>query len=527
MKTTTFSIFKFSFVFALFFRASDSSDVSPIVTSEFEETSRFQIAIGDGSEVDEETSWSQIAIGGGGYVLQTFFHPDGEHVYMKTDVGGAYRRIASPNSPGGFAWIPMLDWAGPDQGGYYSVSALAMAPENGANLMILSGAYWAYSNCSVLLSTDAGVTWSVAPGSKGWGMKCGGNENDRAVGDRMSMHPTIAGLVAVGGSDGGVYISVDAFASTLPVRVNLPSPAQGSCNPDKNNTCVVRNVLWLTTSSGITILIAAVPSIGLFASSGPDFTDASTYSFVVGSGGDATLPSDINRIAVTGEPGELWLTCGKGGVWKGTLTTASGASSSWQVKWDINGALSEQDVSFSGIAIKNAGKEVVVMSMLYDNNTTLFRSIDSGATFVKLNWTCTSSVPWWGQNDFNTNLNAASSLSFDPNTGQLWATDFFGVYVADDLSDNSTQISFQNVETGHEEVCMNTIREPVVGSLLTGAADVGGWVHDNGVNTWPSSTFKAADGWAHNCLFSIDFTLSLSPNDKSADAVWVTAGELK
>lgn len=495
---------------------------------------------------ETSTSWSNIAIGGGGYVLQTFFHPDGEHVYMKTDVGGAYRRVSSPSSPGGFAWIPMLDWAGPDQGGLYSVSALAMAPDTGASLLIMSGAYWAYSNCSILISSDAGASWSVAPGSKGWGMKCGGNENDRAVGDRMSFHPSIKDLVAVGGSDGGVWISNDAFASTLPVRVTLPSPAQSTpCNPDKNSTCVVRNVAWATTTTGTVILIAAIPSAGLFASSGPDFSDESTWSFVIGSGGDATMPADINRIAISGEPGKIWLSCGKGGVWKGTISSSGSSSvrqdeevalssvrqdeevtSSWQVTWEVAGALFEQDVPFSGIAVRNGGKEVVVMSLLYDNNTTLFRSIDSGATFTKLNWTCTSSVPWWGKNDFNTNLNAASSLSFDPVTGQLWATDFFGVYVADDLLDNLTTLFFQNVETGHEEVCMNTIREPAVGNLLSGAADVGGWMHNDGIENWPNSTFKAADGWAHNCLFSIDVTLSLAPNGASADAVWVTAGEL-
>jgi hypothetical protein len=37
-------------------------------------------------------SWSSVAIGGGGYVLQTFFSSVDSNVYMKTDVGGIYRR---------------------------------------------------------------------------------------------------------------------------------------------------------------------------------------------------------------------------------------------------------------------------------------------------------------------------------------------------------------------------------------------------------------------------------------------------
>ena len=72
---------------------------------------------------------------------------------------------------------------------------------------------------------------------------------------------------------------------------------------------------------------------------------------------------------------------------------------------------------------------------------------------------------------------------------------------------------------------MNTIRDPPAGALLSGAADVGGWRHDGGIDAYPSTTFTAADGWAHNCLFAVDYTLALAPGGASADAVWVTAGD--
>ena len=91
-------------------------------------------------------SWQQVAIGGGGYVLQVHFHPTTSHTYMRTDVGGIYRREAAPSINGGppWVWVPLLDWAGPDNDSYYSVSALAMGPETGADLYILTGGYWAY-----------------------------------------------------------------------------------------------------------------------------------------------------------------------------------------------------------------------------------------------------------------------------------------------------------------------------------------------------------------------------------------------
>ena len=45
--------------------------------------------------------WQQVVIGGGGYVLQTHFHPTTAHTYLRTDVGGIYRREIDANAPGG------------------------------------------------------------------------------------------------------------------------------------------------------------------------------------------------------------------------------------------------------------------------------------------------------------------------------------------------------------------------------------------------------------------------------------------
>ena len=396
--------------------------------------------------------------------------------------------------------------------------------------MLLTGGYWAWSNCSVLASRDGGASWAVmANASAGWGLRCGGNEGDRAVGDRLAAHPdpARAGLFAVGGSDGRVYVAVDGFAEGPPARVQLPPPAAaGACDPTKNASCVVRSVLWLPTAAagGPTLLLAAVPALGLFASPGPDYADAATWTFVAGSDG----PASLNRLAaVPAQPARLWATAQRGGIWSGTVA-ADGAS--WRVTWDVAGALADEGVPFSGVAVRDGGRDVVVMSMLESSNTSIFRSVDGGANFARANWSVTSLVPWWGQRDYNTGLNAASSLAFDPlaeaggAAPELWATDFFGAYRAD-ASPGAAALSFVNVEAGHEEVCMNTIRAPAVGDLLSGAADVGGWRHDAGPGAWPASTMKAADGWAHNCVFNIDLTLRVAPSGASADVIWVTAGD--
>ena len=71
-----------------------------------------------------------------------------------------------------------------------------------------------------------------------------------------------------------------------------------------------------------------------------------------------------------------------------------------------------------------------------------------------------------------------------------------------DAPPGAPALAFTNVEAGHEEVCVNVVRAPAAGPLLSGAADVGGWRHDQGEAAWPTATFKAADGWAHICVFA-------------------------
>jgi len=127
----------------------------------------------------------------------------------------------------------------------------------------LTGPYWAYSNCSVFASSDAGMTWTERNMS-GWGLLCGGNENGRGMGDRMAVHPTSPATIAVGGSDGRVYVTNTAFEAGLPGRVVLPAPAAAAaCRPTStNHSCIVRSVAWATGADGKVVLVASVPAVG-------------------------------------------------------------------------------------------------------------------------------------------------------------------------------------------------------------------------------------------------------------------------
>jgi len=103
-------------------------------------------------------------------------------------------------------------------------------------------------------------------------------------------------------------------------------------------------------------------------------------------------------------------------------------------------------------------------------------------TFSRPPWSVQSLVPWWGQDDYNTALNAGCSLSWDPHaaTPTLWAIRLLLRVCRHDVAQQRIcTVEFRQcegcapgaeaprvatgappppqVEAGHEEVCMSAI----------------------------------------------------------------------
>jgi len=72
----------------------------------------------------EPYAFHSVAIGGGGFVTGIIFNPTEKGlVYVRTDVGGAYRRDARSRQ-----WVPLLDWANQTDWNLYGVESLASDP---------------------------------------------------------------------------------------------------------------------------------------------------------------------------------------------------------------------------------------------------------------------------------------------------------------------------------------------------------------------------------------------------------------
>jgi xyloglucan-specific exo-beta-1,4-glucanase len=66
---------------------------------------------------DAPFAWKSVNIQGMGYVTGLVIHPKAPHdIYIRTDVGGAYRF-----DRGGERWLPISDHAGMDAAGFEAI----------------------------------------------------------------------------------------------------------------------------------------------------------------------------------------------------------------------------------------------------------------------------------------------------------------------------------------------------------------------------------------------------------------------
>ncbi|MBA3705523.1 MAG: cellulase, partial [Bacteroidetes bacterium] len=92
--------------------------------------------------------WQNVAIGGGGYVTGIVIHPVTPNlIYMRTDVGGAYRWNFTDK-----AWIPLFDWVSTDSSNLYGVDGLALDKNNDQVIYAALGKYPALSPAGIYKS---------------------------------------------------------------------------------------------------------------------------------------------------------------------------------------------------------------------------------------------------------------------------------------------------------------------------------------------------------------------------------------
>ena len=146
----------------------------------------------------------------------------GESMYARTDVGGAYRFDKDSQR-----WEQMITTStvsADHRPSDYQVEALGAAPSDPSIVYMLVGATSADSpGARVLRSSDAGRTWTAT--STDWYV--GGNDEWRQSGSRIAVDPSDPRVVFVGTRRNGLQLSRDGGATWQSV-MNPPDVAHNS-----------------------------------------------------------------------------------------------------------------------------------------------------------------------------------------------------------------------------------------------------------------------------------------------------------
>lgn len=164
-------------------------------------------------------TWRNVQIYGGGFIVGTVFNQNEPNlVYVRTDIGGAYRL---DNATG--RWIPLLDSISWDDWNLTGVASIATDPVNPNNVYIAAGTYtneWTTQNGAILRSTDRGATWqrTMLP------FKLGGNMPGRGTGERLAVDPNRNRVLYLGAPSGnGLWRSTDSGVTWSKVT-SFPNP---------------------------------------------------------------------------------------------------------------------------------------------------------------------------------------------------------------------------------------------------------------------------------------------------------------
>ena len=161
-------------------------------------------------------SFHSVTIGGGGFVTGIIFNPTERGlVYLRTDVGGAYRRDARSRD-----WVPLLDWVNQTDWNLFGVESLASDPVDPRRVYIAAGTYTnpKVSTGEILRSADYGATWERTP----MPFRFGGNENGRNNGERLAVDPNDDRVLFLGTRTAGLWRSAD-FGATWSRVESFPS----------------------------------------------------------------------------------------------------------------------------------------------------------------------------------------------------------------------------------------------------------------------------------------------------------------
>lgn len=307
----------------------------------------------------------RIQIGGGGFISGVLFHPTVSGLaYVRTDIGGAYRRESSG------AWVPLQDWVSSADANLLGVESMAVDATHPNDLYLAVGTYVhpGVPNGALLISHNRGDSFQRVP----LPFQLGGNEPARLAGERLAIDPSHSGTLYLGTRSHGLWRSRD-YGQTWAAVAGFTAKGQPGVG--------VMFVLPGVDSQGHAMVYAGVGGVGPTLYRSTD--DGEHWSALAGG------PSGFPYHAAFGNDGSLDLTYGNApgpnDVTEGSVFRLS-PEGSWS---NINPpaiADAAQHYGYAGLSVDASHPKTMLVATLdrWHPGDTIFRSHDSGKHWVSL-----------------------------------------------------------------------------------------------------------------------------------------------
>ena len=416
--------------------------------------------------------WKNVKIGGLGYVTGIVFHPaEPDLVYIRTDVGGAYRWDAKDKR-----WIQFLDGLTYQDKNLYGVDGIAIDPSDPEVVYVACGMYDYWSPHDVLKSSDRGKTWKRTNlnqkfMSNDWENM--GTELQRLDGECLVVDPKNSNIVYCGTRQNGLFVSKNGATTWNKV----------SAVPNGTLYQGIRTVAFDSTSSllngGTRKIYAGVNGIGVYST----VDGGVNWNLMQGS------PKNPKKMYVD-SMGVLYVSSGYCGKVIDSTGVFKYESNSWT---DIT---PKANTPFGALAVDmNIPGRVIVVEQNKVLTEAIYITEDGGESWTAISGNTTPvpapavpDIPAMGSRFFS---NGTSSIAINPfDSDNVVFCDGFAVWKTDNIS--ASPILWTTQAAGTEELCVETIVCPPSGAeMLTGVMDCNGFRFNTveEFQPYPTTTF--------------------------------------
>ncbi len=335
----------------------------------------------------EAYHWQNVPIRGGGFVTGIVCNPAERNlIYLRTDIGGAYRWDAPART-----WRPLQDWLTHSETNFLGVESVATDPLQPNRVYLAVGTYTnpRVGDGAILRSADQGRTWKITR----LPFRLGANEAGRGNGERLAVDPNDDRILYLGTRTAGLWRSGDYGATWKRVSgfPEVPDTADNSARPR-----IPGRFHFPPQPVGLVVVTfdprsgqrgRPTPTLYVAAStSGPSLfrsQDAGASWAPVPGQPTGLRP---NHLALASD-GTLYVSYGRqpgpnvmtdGAVWK--FDPARGA---WTDITPVRPAATGRQFGYAAVAVDAAHPQTVMVTTLYQENE-IYRSTDGGRTWHAL-----------------------------------------------------------------------------------------------------------------------------------------------